>query len=305
MKTTTALFTIAILFSVSLISCNKDANTEQNNNNNPNPNPVVNNKMVKWYLIDSSANSQDTTDFTTISYDAQDRVNSISYYGSNAAGAVPYSVVDYYYNSNDTLPYRSYELRAEPDHHDTTNTFFFYDGAGRRIKDSLISSYKSTSGVTTYNVGGNIKLYNYAGGNIIGLSTHVSTNYSSSGTFTYTDITKDTVSLDANGNYINSIKNLNGSTSVVTSCSYNSEANIFSTLNIRKNLDLFPDEYFNFATKNNPLHCTANRTIFSGSTTYNFDYTYTHNSDGLITEILVNNPYYTAGHYDKNIFVYQ
>jgi hypothetical protein len=188
MKTKYLCLVCLILFTVSLISCQKESSFELPDVSVPSVvNSLDSNYLSKVYAIDTSGLINDTTYTISYLYDNVRRhVKEIYHYSNVIPGDPDSSIVIYRYNGSDTVPYRTSGYEYIQSSVYIEESYHFYNSSGQKIKDSTASS--STSSSFIYNV------HSYATNKIIGSSVLV--NISS------TEFFRDSAILDATGNII-------------------------------------------------------------------------------------------------------
>ncbi len=196
------------------------------------------NYLSKVIYLSSTNNglSFDTFMIDTFAYDNLKRVSSFYTYPINNTTHPHYTKNAYFYQGNDTIPYK-YSIIDSSDGvgfflRDTTFSYCFYDSFKRKIKDSIIENYLDQGGIGS---GLEIVYYTYVGNSIYGLTSIVSNHTNSN---TYFVNFKDTCSVDANGNILSDKKyRMNGGNYVldaVSNFTYDNFKNPLAKLSIFK-----------------------------------------------------------------------
>ena len=216
---------------------------------------------------------------------------------------------NFFYNSNDELPFKllaSHHYQAGVNNNvdmDTVITYFNYDALGRRIKDSSVNISHGTlsgSGAATYFYSLAVEDYSYAGNKMYGNlwdTSLISVPYSPP---LPSDITRDTVTFDADGDIILNTEYaapsfLGATTFYITDqVTYDNKLSPFARFK-KFSPNLFP--YSGRSTDFNTVWSSKNvlkiyeTTIdntgydYSLGTIYDFAGLYNYNSDGLPTKI--------------------
>ena len=216
------------------------------------------NYLYKVYNKDSSAAGVSTIEVFTYEYDATGRVK--VYTDSLSGNIVRY--YQYYYQGNDTLPYRSllYDYSvfgpANPTAIDTFNTFFVYDASGRKVYDSVIAKFIiSLTPPNVFDTVTRVSTYQYAGNFIYGDNIHRTT----AGNISYHY--RDTAQTDGNGNIVSSkhYDHLSGSSMPERSytVTYDNNPCSFGRASNFRTFPVFPQGYLTeHQSKNNRLKIT-------------------------------------------------
>ncbi len=200
------------------------------------------NFLYKIYYLEDNG---DSTDVETYFYDLSKRLVYIkdSVLDGSSSG---YYYTNYYYHGTDSVPYKYVEVDNRFVF-DSTNAYFFYDAQGRKIRDSISKYFTLGSGLNDSSV--QVTQYQYGPGKIYG---DTKTIYLLSSPLFNTEFTKDTATIDLNGNRISSIKQgssqgLNGTSNYT----YDVKKNPFYKLNIMKTFPVFsPDDKWGIGTNN-------------------------------------------------------
>jgi hypothetical protein len=263
MKRILTLLTLVSILTYTLISCNKDSTS---NNSNTTANDSI--YLDKVYNLSYSGSGLDTQYIYTCNYDNAHRLTSL------ISTPVANNVNGYfYYNGNDTLPFKS-EYIDEHVGIDTGTVYHFYDANQVKTKDSMITSLQSGSSYYTEVVN-----YTYSPGEMFGeiiLTTASATIY-----------LRDTAILDANGNIINSKDYVFDGTGYVlnrtSDFTYDSNINPFSKLNIFKSMRRFPNGetlFYEIMCYNNII-TQSETTVAPNPSNYTQVFSYTYNQNGL------------------------
>ncbi|MEO7049456.1 MAG: hypothetical protein ABI091_29395, partial [Ferruginibacter sp.] len=190
-----ALLSIIIL----TISCQK----EINGFDPIPPSPVDSIKVLDSSYLDKvillDENGVDTFEIQTFNYDVNKRLVLITD-TTKDRGTISPAYTKYFYNGNDTLPYKNIYVSTF-EQFDSVVTYLFYDNVGKKIADSSIELTKfPNSDTTRYEI---VTHYNYAGNKVIGDSKSINI-YNGQ---TYVDENIDTAIIDMNGNILNIVKN--------------------------------------------------------------------------------------------------
>ncbi len=306
-------FIIPAICFIALASCQKELSF--NNTTNP---PTVATKdssyLFKIYDIYFDGVVSDTLDLLTYTYDNTKRVVFLTDTSTDSNGTYLYFKTQYFYNSADTIPYKSiyydYYPTSTYTYLDTTTSFFFYNALGQKIKDSIIDNFQDLNSgfikdiiVCNYKYG-NSKIYGF---------TKATLFYSGGGTIAGENVT-DTATLDTKGNITNNVKYSYDATGasirkVVSTITYDANPSPFAKLSNFKSYRIFPNGetfLFNeFYQYNNRLH-TTEITTSTPNSIFDEDYTgaYKYRSNGYIQEIYATDTS-TPGSYEKAVFIYK
>lgn len=267
-----------ILFFVimQILSCQKEFTQEE-----VPPNPLLpdSNYLSTMYVIDISASTQDTVSKFVYTYDSQRRVVRFlesSFYPFSTDTA--YRDFHYFYHNNDTLPYRLVFLSNDgglsPGLDTSMQTYFYYDAAGKRVKDSIIGS-----SVISFGFSG-VANYIYQGDKIICHKTDSIFDVSS-GTWSY-EVNKDTATV-LNSNLIKNSYWSDNSYHTETDFTYDNHPSPFAKLSNFKTWAMMNIEeiyFYEIPQKNNIIKLKTNEYFngmltdvyesdFSGSFLYN------------------------------------
>ncbi|MEO7523454.1 MAG: hypothetical protein ABIT58_05130 [Ferruginibacter sp.] len=298
MKRTFSLFAIFSISIIAFISCKKDSTP---NNSTPVTTISYLSRIVFSYNDGSGAEIMDGT--TTYVFDNLKRVTKmIDSTTDNASSSMMlWQVTEYFYQGNDTLPYKAVVIGnpAAQTEYDTTTNYYTYNNAGLLIRDT---GFYVTNGTFYYSVKSN-ETYAYSGTMITGRRDAIITQ--PSGTSTETRI--DTAQTDAAGNIIHNIKHKNYEV-INSTITWDDHPSPFSKLSNFESRSIFPfgeTFFYEMPKRNNRLHITE---ITTGGTNYTYDEdftgNYTYNAEGYPAQILEPDPT-ILGAYDKIIFEYR
>ncbi len=193
---------IVLLFSILVfISCGKDHNPD--NSNPPVPDTNDSTYLDSIYIIGNPGSFLDTGNIVIYHYDNLKRLASTSNLRETAPASSVYidgGSSTFYYNGNDTLPYKlvAYSNSDINNYVDTSTSFYNYDANGNKIKDS---TRFSSSDITTYTLKTTVTDYTYSAGKMVGYTVendvYPNTNQV---------VSKDTATLDSKGNVITNVK---------------------------------------------------------------------------------------------------
>ena len=321
MKIRFLLLSISFIYLFISQGCQKElsADTAGNIINNP-PAIVDSNYVSKIYSMYVDNNIPDTVAITTYSYDNLKRVVS--------AIDVAKSLFDftqtsrhYFYNNNDTLPFRSRTVSVYANdqaqtmlHYDTTLTWHFYDNAGRNLRDSIIRSVTDAFPPTTYYSTLELRNYSYASGKIYGFRTFTGINVPNPSYVP--DDQKDTATLDALGNIV-AYKSYRYDPFasqfrfvINSSFTYDNKQGPFAKLSNFKTYGVFPNgetflselpQYSNRVTQNEHHSFSPGG---GGGVHYDISYTNLYNTNGLVREISAYGQPPNPLSYEKLAFAY-
>ena len=314
MKIKKNFITLTAIFIFSLTACQKDIIPETP----PMPTATLSadsNYLSKSILIDISGSSIDSF-ITSYNYDNLKRVsNVVDITKSNTATNSEKDSIIYFYNGSDTTPikkYDYYEYFGNYSAKDTSMSFFNYNSLNQLIKDSTIEFKKTPS---NYTILKRVSNYTYVLNKIYGVT--VSTIlYSTINSF-QPYIQRDTATLDANKNIINSRQQtIVGTTSPtienkIYTFTYDNKPSPYLNQNINYIFPNIPEGstdyiYDQIGSKNNRL--TSNEvSITSGGTgSYFGDFTgkYIYKSNGYPSSIFIPDPSFPTD-FSKFIFIYK
>lgn len=301
-KPLAALFILFFFIS----SCQKELSSE---NTPPSPASPASDSIYlsKLYYIEFDGVTLDTADKWSYTYDNLKRVTSLT----DSVSGLPLNIVPlaytYYYNGTDTLPFKSVYLENYPQSKDTVITYFTYNNAGQRIRDSIYhSGYNASFIPAVYGIKLTIKKYSYGVNKIYGESKD-SLIYQVNGNMGIGS-NRDTAITDAAGNMINNktYEFFTNQLLYTSSLTYDNHPSPFSILSNFKTFKMFPSyETFleEFPQKNNLL--TVDGVGTTSGSAYNNDYNvYTYKNNGYPQQILITDPPPSQA-YTKIVFVYR
>lgn len=284
MKFNTLLFTAFSSLIFTLISCKKETNSTETPNTTT---PADSSYLSVIYDIFQNGAIVDTVASMTYFYDANKRVSKLKDSVWNPTIDYKTETTIYFYHGTDTLPYRSTQttvwVAARPD--EIINSFYFYNAAGLRVKDSVIAP--------SYHY---VALQQYQPDKII--SSRVDSFFSPPAyNFFYKENRKDTATLDANGNVISNISR-HGTTEIYRSTvTYDNHPTPSAKLSNAKTLALFPTGetlFMEMSQKNNRLKIVETYTLNNQPpiTNYEDDLTgkYIYKTNGYPSKITVTDP---------------
>ena len=191
---TRALIALAFLFSF-VSACRKESNETQATPDPSGPSDSI--YLDKIYSAEITGNTLDTFQIVAFTYDNLKRVTSMVGY-SKPVGSYPDNSYAYFYNGNDTIPFKTIRTFGYTFSLDTTITYHSFDASLRKIKDSSISTRLSTNPVI-YRKWTNVTNYTYVSDKIFAYDTKhdilPSPNSSSK---------KDTATIDIRNNVVSS-----------------------------------------------------------------------------------------------------
>jgi hypothetical protein len=297
MKFILYLFSACFLFTISL-SCQKELSRQ--NPDSPQNFLPDSNYLDKIYSIENDGTGPDTA-VSVYTYDAAKRVVNLHTSYEPVSGTGEFEDYKYFYNNNDTLPYKSVYISHQNPAvlNDTTTTFFQYNSQAKRIKDSVIRQ-----GLSSGFRHGPIRDYQYSGNKIYSDRIDTIDNGTS---FSLVHI-RDTATV-LNNNVISNIHREEGSAHSVSSViTWDNMPSPFAKLSNFKTFAVVPTgETFlsEMPQDNNRLHITETG-YSSGVQTYvyeeNFTGGYIYKTNGYPKEI---NGTDGTGTTIKIIFVYK
>jgi len=299
MKTKNVLLTAVVLLA-GLISCKKN---DTSSNNGPDPIPAVtdSNFLSKMYYLDSVNNVQDTFAKYSVLYDNAKRVETVID-SVTANSGMPFSnKTVFYYSGTDTLPFKSINEYYEGTYRDTVTTYYTYNTAGKKVKDSAIASYRNVGYSYQKRLQKTSIQYN---GNKIYFLLRDTTLYDSYGG-TYNTFTYDTATIDASNNIISSKKAFTSDVTVNT-FTYDSHINPLYHLNIFNAIFTAPEfmDEFTSYSKNNILTDQENRTS-PVPTQKTASYTFQYNASGYPKQSVALDLYSSTTNYVKIVYKYK
>ncbi|MFT3981977.1 MAG: hypothetical protein QM687_16035 [Ferruginibacter sp.] len=208
MKPLQIFVTLFVIFSFSLLSCQKDFTVEDElSPEEPVNNLADSNYLDNIYEIDSIAGVSDTLVRWHYEYDSRKRVTSLNLFVyENGANEILIEKNTYFYNGNDSVPFKKlnvdYRDALEENNillRDSITTFYEYTTQGKNLYDSSIEieHYWDGSSVISEMII-SVNRYQYAGTVIYNDFTNVTDNPSN----LIIRYGRDTSHTDANGNVI-------------------------------------------------------------------------------------------------------
>ncbi|MEP6713339.1 MAG: hypothetical protein ABJA37_13015, partial [Ferruginibacter sp.] len=261
------------------------------------------NYLDKIYDLYDDGTGMDTQDVFTVHYDNLKRVTVITDSVVNDPGLGLFEAFHYYYNSADTLPYKSVERGIITSGAlDTTTIYHFYDAQKRNLKDSMMGSINGDS----YK---RIVDFSYAPGKLYGQTIETANSPLVPATFT-----RDTADIDAYGSITNNKKYFFNGTDytihTVATFTYDNHLNPFVKLGIFKAHKNFPSGetlFFDYMGYNNII--SVDEIVFNapgpnGNKSIQ-NYNYNYNSSGF--PLIINKSYvgYSGSGNEKIIFEYK
>ncbi len=271
----TRLFLAAILFTTFyLSSCQKEF-TVESGVVAPSTNLTGDsNYLSRYFFYDVYANIADTGTKRTYTYDNLKRVISISdtsYEPGAINPPVSYSFTQYYYNANDSQPYKKFLIEKTIGtnvYNDTITDFYSFNTNAQLVSDSSINSSEQLSGsspaIPARAITKTIRTINYAGNRRYGTQTSSVLLNLNGNAEPY--VRKDTATVDAAGNIISasyrkdylSTNNFMYHTATFT---YDNKFSPYYKMNIKKTENTFDkldfyrniSAYLNFLPVNNIL----------------------------------------------------
>jgi hypothetical protein len=272
----------------------------------PGPGPTSDSVyLLKMYGSYFDGSIEDTVEVATFNYDNLKRLTQINIFSDSTLQGNPFETYTYYYNGNDTIPYKSKNISYDDflGQTDSLLSYFYFNSTGQRVKDSLLEHILDNTGTVMF-ISQTIKNYQYVSDKIYGYENRTIILGMSQGSQT---LEYDTATLDAGGNVIAN-RSTDGtsvpymSTSAVT---YDSHLNPFSRLSNFKAFELlYPSGetlFLDFQQKNNISHITE---YVNGNLHIQSDYSYIYNLNGYPKEIIVEDPA-VPGQYEKITYIYQ
>ena len=297
-------FSIIVFFSsFFFFSCQKEATSDNfSPNNNSSNNLIDSNYIDKIYQIDMTGGAYDTVGIRLYNYDNLKRVQSMmpQSIDPTITDGISYS---YFYNNQDTLPYKTVSIETSSGIANTITHFHYWDANGKNLQDSSI--YINT-GVSYYVV----RSYSY-GSNIIYGSQYSSF---SGPVINLTQI--DTAITDSYGNILSSKKyhfnTISNDWELTSTTNYTLDAftSPFSILTNFKTFGVFPSGetlYYELPAVNNYMNQTEVNSIETGSPNTNtYTYNNTYNTKNQLKQVLIHGLYSSSTPDDfKLIFTYK
>ena len=291
MKSINKLLTLVAILCISLSACQKDFLAEDNN-----PPGIVahSNYLDKIFFIDSTGTVKDTSSYYSYEYDNAKRVIKLNYFMHSSGSYVLLENYRYFYNGNDTLPFKRvfyfFENAidyANPALTDTTITFYFYNNSGKNLRDSILTvQHYTLGGAVDFEYWKEINQYQYGTNGIYNLNTKTTIN-SSYPFSTDPQLSLDTAYTDSRGNILSYKKYLvYNNTSIpdrTASFTYDNNLSPFAKLSNLRTLFMFPigETFFEIMQSHNNRLKAYEEDVFSGTVLFDEDLTgkYTFNAN--------------------------
>jgi hypothetical protein len=281
--------------------------------------------LSKVYLYDTYSNFIDTGGRRYYLYDNLKRVINIIDTGYEAGATMPpitYSKTQYFYNGNDTLPYKKITISKIVSianvSKDTATSFYTFNQNAQLISDSTINSfdgYYFPSNVLVKTIKKTVQSLTYVGNKIYGLQqlSYLQNLNGSSQNQSYTR--RDTVSKDGLGNIISaSYKKIYpnpafGPDYHYATFTYDNKYSPFYKINIQKTISFFNLSFYRDASSyyeigpNNILKIHEVSILSNNNQIiYDVDNTgiYSYKQNGFLGSALIISPSYTT----KLTFIY-
>lgn len=283
------LSVVSLSLAIFLFSCQKEVTSDGNNSNNTATNNLIDSNYIdKIYQIDMTGGAYDTVGIWLYNYDNLKRVQSMTLQSIDPTitDGISYS---YFYNNQDTLPYKTVSTETSSGITNTITHFHFWDSNRRNLLDSSLY----TNGSVNYYL---VRNYTYGNNMIMGSQ--------------YTDLTagpiinlmqKDTAITDSYGNILQSKKyvfNTNNNIwelSSTTSYINDGKRSPFSILSNYKTFRVFPSGetlYYELPVFYNSTSQTETNSIQTGNpNTNNFTNTNLYNSNNQLSVVTINATY--------------
>lgn len=294
---------IICFLSIFIFSCQKEVTTDiSNSNNNSTNNLIDSNYIDKIYQVDMTAGAYDTVGIWLYNYDNSKRVQSmvLQSIDPTITDGISYT---YFYNNQDTIPYKSVSVETSSGIINTITHFHFWDANGKNLIDSSI--YTNTG--ASYYV---VRSYSY------GINMIYGSQYASFSGPVINLTQRDTATTDIYGNILASKKyHLNSLTNnweLTSTTNYTLDAfkSPFSILTNFKTFGVFPSGetlYYELPGLNNCINQTEVNSIETGNPNTNtYTYTNTYNSNSQLKEVVIHGTYSSSTSEDsKLIFTYK
>ncbi len=285
-----------------------------------NPSGIIDsNYLSKMYGIYITGPVVDTGEVYSYNYDNQKRVISLTGISKDLYNYTQTSF-NYYYNSTDTLPYRSrsvYITANDPAQtvlrFDTIITWHFFDNLGRNLRDSMIHATGDASSPTPYYSTLEVRNYSYGTGKIYCYRHFTGINVPNP-SYVSPD-QKDTATLDVSGNIIDnksyrySFFSGQFELEITSTFTYDTKQSPFSRLSNFKTFGVFPNGetfYIELPQYNNRLTQNEHHSFSGGGSGvfYNYTYSNTYKTNGLIKETSIYDQPPVPSSYGKITFEY-
>lgn len=269
-----------------IITVFADACKKESGSNASITNPVNEDYLSRIYFTSNDGSGEVLEGTKTYVFDNLKRVIKVIDSSSTVASntIVPYTVTEYFYQGNDTLPYRSLDISnpsVQADF-DTIINYYTYNNAGLLIRDS---GYFAIYGSTSWAITRSNQTFSYSGTTITGRRDDTLTQ--PQGTFPATRI--DTAQTDAYGNIVHNIKHKDFE-DINSSITWDTHPSPFRKLSNFRSSFQFPfgeTFFYELPQNNNRLHITE---ITTGGMPYTYEEdltgNYTYNAAGYPMQIL-------------------
>ncbi len=262
MKLINKQLALLLIICISFSACQKDFLID--NNIIPPGSVPDSNYLDKIYFIDSTGVIKDSSSYYSYEYDNAKRVIKLNYFTHSSGSNVLLENYQYFYNGNDTLPFkRLYYFfenaidYANPTLTDTTITFYFYNNSGKNLRDSISTvQHYTLGGPVNFEYWKEINQYQYTPNGIYNLNTKTMINSS----FPYStdpQLSVDTAYTDSRGNILSYTKHLvYNNTSMperIASFTYDNNLSPLAKLSNLRTLQVFPigETYLEIMQSNN------------------------------------------------------
>jgi hypothetical protein len=243
------------------------------------PTPVDSVKILDSSYLDKvillDDNGIDTFELQTFNYDANKRLVLITD-TTKSGGTISPGFTRYFYNGNDTLPYKKVYVSAF-EQFDSVVTYLFYDNAGKKTADSSRRFAIATNIDTLQQE--YVTRYKYSADKIYGDLKNIefSNNFKDS-TFSNE---LDTAIVDINSNILSIIHGAFQAPKRLDYFTYDTHTNPYFKLNILKTEQLFPEFHFGLAKNNLLTGDVQDNSVSDPTARIKDNYVYTYNSSGL------------------------
>lgn len=243
--------------------------------------------LLSRLIFMTSANSSDTSYSHEYGYDDFHRVTSIKFYNYISGSPDLQETISYFYQGNDSLPYKKLDIDIDPAFNETT--YFFYNVDKSLARDSLI-----------FPDGTQLDKYIYTPGSV----TDSAVIYYNADPGTPVHLVAEGT-LDNNQNVTRTITQGDNVDLAINTFSYDNNPNPFDQLNIRSTYNPIPGFdfylYDNYLLKHNVTVSTEEEVIAQGpKVSTHYDYTY--NTSGLPTSVILTSDYPVVSPGEAHIF---
>ncbi len=296
MKFSSFLLTAFACLTFSFVSCKKEGSAVENPNTIT---PGDSSYLSVIYDIYKNGSVSDTDASMIYSYDASKRVIKLKDSAWHPTFDYRTATTVYFYQGNDTLPYKSTQTTvwyaAKPDQ--VINSFYYYNTAGLRIKDSVITPSNHY-----------VALQQYLPGKIV--SSRVDSFFSApTYNYYYTETRKDTAIQDVSGNVISNVSRRGTAYVYQSTVTYDNHPSPFIKLSNSKTLALFPTGetlVMEMPQTNNRLKILETSSLHGQTpiVQYNNDLTgkYIYKANGYPAQITITDP--ATGEINIVVFTY-